>query len=1172
MDIPKRTFLMNKKIDLFMNKNQKIDYSTSDSLHNENNGTEYENIDYNQVQTNSDIENVQSQINDLNNETSELQKEISALKQEMNAAKEELKKYKENNPTTGYKLINEYDKEAILNSQINQYSNDIHNKLEEIGNLNKSKEELLKQLNIKKYLSNGKELTDEELEQFEKLAMYAPFLFVAEEMGYKKYNGYEWNYDYNGYDSYNDLINAMKNKGITTEDIDKSLPNGEKIDWSKVESALSKGVTNLDIALSLKLKESNAANIFYQGEATRDFISRIEYMQDSEIEEAYTIYTNQGLDKFKEYLDSKNAVINQREGLISALNFLSTIDLEDPKYQDYIKTHFKGLEDGLEQFGHGMEVFLSPSNSLSKDLTADQYEAMFIATILAQSNSNVDLGVLGEFNALEKVYNLSMAEGNMLPSMLAGTLGSVFGLEGLGAFTMFCSVTGTSAESAYQQGYDLYSSWFYGALSGASEAGLEYLLGGIPGVSKIADKSFLTRIFSEGVEESLQEILDPYLKYMATGEKPEINWESVLEAGIDGMILAAYLNVGEVVINSGVTISSEFLQEHYDEFKSLEASGIEVDFNRITEDGYIESLQKGKNLDIKSEGHIKFLNMTSDQVRLSIHEEIMKLDSNSTDYNSKLDMLHLKEDLELELLEKISVQKENGVAPTKSTDSLSLEQQNKVKTAASEVRSLAVKSEPNVTAIMESLVDSQTVLEGLNFKLKSEDSIQDKIARKLEKGFTIEEAKNSIHDSVRYTLIVSGSYETTVLQKLSILQEQGFEVVDMNNAWGGDIYQGLNVNLKNSDGLYVELQFHTPESFYVKEHLNHELYELSRNTTTSNEIRQISNQIQALNQAIYVGSETTFSFTNPKELNIATSKSLGNLEQKILSRMPKKLKPIEQAKFIYNSLNEIMEYSTSYYFGNKEEKQNIANQQIDINNVESNQIVCDTWSNMFCELLNKNGISAKVIGKNHKWVVIEFKDGSKWVADPTQPYNGMIDLTNAKLGIESGGFFQVTKEMAESNVLLNPGFHFRNAKSVSNETFKNQDLMKKIDMKIGYDYEFVSELFSTAINESLELKTSILDVSSNATDGEMATAKFEKIILPNFKKIRGVEILSYFSAMRESIFTNSESALITYTVSPLENGGYDIIFTIDLDNSEMINYICSPDGTIKKENINGVNI
>ena len=501
MDIPKRTFSIDKKINAFANKNRKIDYSTSDSLYNKNNNPDYEDIDYNQVQPNSDIENIQSQINDLDSQINGIQSEISSLRQKMNALKEELKKYREDNKNTGYKLINEYDKEAILNMQINQYSEKIHSKLEEIGKINEEKETLTKELNIRKYLSNGKELTEEELKQFSLLNAYAPFLFKPEIMGKNKEN-------FTGYSSYEDLINTMKKKGISPEDIDNSLPKGEKINWDLIKSAYLKETTNLDIAMSLKLQDEYApSNAFYNDESMSKFISKIEYYNESELTEAYEIYKKEGLEAFKSYLKSKEAEISRREGLMKALRFLSTVDLEDPNYQDYIKSHFKGLEDGLEQFAHGMEVFLSPMDSLSRDITADQYEAIFIATILGQSNSNVDLGVFGDFNALEKVYTLSMAEGNMLPSMLAGALGSVFGLEGLSAFTMFCSVTGTSAESAYQQGYDLYSSWFYGALSGASEAGLEYLLGGIPGVSKIADKSFLTKIFSEGVEEGLQEIL-----------------------------------------------------------------------------------------------------------------------------------------------------------------------------------------------------------------------------------------------------------------------------------------------------------------------------------------------------------------------------------------------------------------------------------------------------------------------------------------------------------------------------------------------------------------------------------------------------------------------------------------------------------------------------------------
>ena len=49
-------------------------------------------------------------------------------------------------------------------------------------------------------------------------------------------------------------------------------------------------------------------------------------------------------------IKGKESEINQREGMYKALKFLSTVDLEDPNYKDYIRTHFKGLEDGLEQF------------------------------------------------------------------------------------------------------------------------------------------------------------------------------------------------------------------------------------------------------------------------------------------------------------------------------------------------------------------------------------------------------------------------------------------------------------------------------------------------------------------------------------------------------------------------------------------------------------------------------------------------------------------------------------------------------------------------------------------------------------------------------------------------------------------------------------------------------
>ena len=609
----------------------KLKYSNNQSKLKNNSFTvnkEYDdNLDYSiDNQEKKQISEEDPRIKKLNEESENIRKNVEELKASRKKLEQELldyqnKKNKNNNSPYSttmpqYTRANEYSKEEILKSQIMRNSSEIHKYLDRLSSIESEKHKIAKENNIKKYLSNSKGITDEELEQFENLAIYAPFLFSPESMDKKKENGHGWEYDRNGYDSYSDLINTMKNKGYTIEDIDKIVANDKKINWDKVESALSKGITNLDILLASKLKKEDVNDMFYSDSCVVDFINKIEYMQDSEISEAYNAYTNQGVEGLRSYLKSKNDELNRREGLYKALRFLSSVDMDDPNYQDYIKTHFKGLEDGLDQFGHGMEVFLSPIDSLSSDITSNQYEAIFIATMLSKSNSNFK-GILKEYNLLEKVYNLSMAEGNVLPSMLAGTLGNFFGLGELGAFTMFCSVTGTSAESAYQQGYDIYSSWFYGSLNGASEATLESLLGGIPGIKNfwsLLDKNLLTRMFSEGLEESLQEVIDPFLRAAVLGEPLKIDPNKIWEAGIDGMILAAYLNGGSIAIGN-TTIGAEaleFLQNNYQHFKNnntstneiveildkvqeLKSKGVDIDYSKIIEDGYVQSLYDSSN-------------------------------------------------------------------------------------------------------------------------------------------------------------------------------------------------------------------------------------------------------------------------------------------------------------------------------------------------------------------------------------------------------------------------------------------------------------------------------------------------------------------------------------------------------------------------------------------------
>ena len=107
----------------------------------------------------------------------------------------------------------------------------------------------------------------------------------------------------------------------------------------------------------------------------------------------------------------------------------------------------------------------------------------------------------------------------------------------------------------------------------------------------------------------------------------------------------------------------------------------------------------------------------------------------------------------------------------------------------------------------------------LEHRIKSQDSLTRKILSDSHiKGISLEEAAEGIGDSLRYTMIVSEeNYANVANKSLQQLQESGYTVNKIKNYWGDDIYQGVNVSLTTPDGVKMELQFHTEDSFYTKE-------------------------------------------------------------------------------------------------------------------------------------------------------------------------------------------------------------------------------------------------------------------------------------------------------------------------------------------------------------------
>ena len=152
---------------------------------------------------------------------------------------------------------------------------------------------------------------------------------------------------------------------------------------------------------------------------------------------------------------------------------------------------------------------------------------------------------------------------------------------------------------------------------------------------------------------------------------------------------------------------------------------------------------------------------------------------------------------------------------------------------------------------MKTFEDDDSILIGLDHRLKSKDSLTRKIIfDHNHAGISLADAKARINDSVRYTMIIDeGNYTEKAMATLKALQEKGYTVTKASNTWNNAIYKGLNTSLKSPDGTVFELQFHTTDSFITKECDNHLYYEIKRNEYTTKSEKDTATEIQKINTA-----------------------------------------------------------------------------------------------------------------------------------------------------------------------------------------------------------------------------------------------------------------------------------------------------------------------------------
>lgn len=135
----------------------------------------------------------------------------------------------------------------------------------------------------------------------------------------------------------------------------------------------------------------------------------------------------------------------------------------------------------------------------------------------------------------------------------------------------------------------------------------------------------------------------------------------------------------------------------------------------------------------------------------------------------------------------------------------------------------ACQSEPRITALVSDITQKNGgKLEGLEYRLKTPKSIYEKAYQREEKILVSE-----MKDLVRYTAIYSpDKLAEATDSSIKEFKKRGYKVYKIKNTWNDDFnpYKGINTVLFGKDNQPFEMQFHTPESWDIKDKM-HKMYE-----------------------------------------------------------------------------------------------------------------------------------------------------------------------------------------------------------------------------------------------------------------------------------------------------------------------------------------------------------
>lgn len=282
-----------------------------------------------------------------------------------------------------------------------------------------------------------------------------------------------------------------------------------------------------------------------------------DYLTADEIKIYNYYYAKEGQKAAERYLDSIRDNLNYRMASGMYENMQGNVPLE---------LAF-GVTAGVDQFKSGVQSFLN-FNDDYVPASATQMASGMVRDDLGDSGFKLP-DWLGGASLGQAAYDTVTTTSNMLPSIMLSTyisaLNPVAG-QITGTLLMGASAAGNAYQEMLNLGYSKGQARAYSSLIGASEAGLQYLLGGVGKLGgKLSgnvmakmisgiDNAFARisielggKMLSEGMEEGLQEILTPWFKNLALHADEDVNWSEVAYSSLLGALSAGLMEGGSAV-------------------------------------------------------------------------------------------------------------------------------------------------------------------------------------------------------------------------------------------------------------------------------------------------------------------------------------------------------------------------------------------------------------------------------------------------------------------------------------------------------------------------------------------------------------------------------------------------------------------------------------------------